>query len=62
MTAYMSAPANCVYANSTQKDGSRRLLDMDMGTDNVGCGFLWTCGINTAVWRDAHCEGNKDKV
>lgn len=35
--SYMSAPADCTYANDTQKAGSRRLLDMDMGSDTVGC-------------------------
>ncbi|BDA42283.1 hypothetical protein COCOBI_03-1700 [Coccomyxa sp. Obi] len=34
--SYMSAPADCVYANSTQKAGSRRLLDMDMGSGTGG--------------------------
>lgn len=32
--AYISAPGDCKYANSSGKAGSRRLLGMDMGSSN----------------------------
>lgn len=44
--SYMSAPADCMYANSTQKAGARRLLNMDMGSDTVGCVFDWNMTKN----------------
>jgi hypothetical protein len=31
--SYANAPADCTYANSTS--GTRRLLDMDMGSSNA---------------------------
>jgi hypothetical protein len=31
---YISAPADCKYANATQTAGVRRLLDMDTGASN----------------------------
>lgn len=57
--SYMSAPADCTYANSTQKAGSRRLLDMDMGSDTVKCAIFHETiltSLQLRVWGVGVCK------